>query len=376
VRCTHGKVTMPGNMLAARFGMSSSDTAYLAMPMFHSNAIMAGWGVALAAGATIALRRRFSASGFLPDVRRFGATYANYVGRPLSYILATEEHLDDADNPLRVIYGNEAPDRDVARFAERFGCTVVDGFGSTEGGVAVSRTPDTPPGALGLMPEGVTVLHPETGQICPPGVHDSGGRLVNADEAVGELVNTTGAGAFSGYYGDPVADAERLRGGVYHSGDLAYRDENNFCYFVGRTGDWLRVDGENLGAAPIERVLLRYPDVAEVAVYAVPDPGVGDQVMAALVLRQGMDFQPAEFGTFLAAQPDLGPKQWPSFLRVSSALPKTATYKVLKRTLAAQRWRCQDPVWWRPTHTLAYAPLGAEQAARLDAALEGARVRS
>jgi fatty-acyl-CoA synthase len=169
VRCTHGKIAVPGRMLAGRFGLGTGDTVYVSMPMFHSNAIMAGWAVGLAAGAAIALRRRFSASGFLPDVRAFGATYANYVGKPLSYVLATPERADDADNPLRVAYGNEGAPGDLARFAERFGCTVIDGFGSTEGGVAVSRTPDTPPGALGRLTDGVAVLDPETGRPCPPG---------------------------------------------------------------------------------------------------------------------------------------------------------------------------------------------------------------
>ena len=94
------------------------------MPLFHSNAIMAGWAVAVAAGGSIALRRKFSASRFLPDVRRYGATYANYVGKPLSYVLATPARDDDADNPLRFMYGNEGAPRDLPRFAERFGAVV------------------------------------------------------------------------------------------------------------------------------------------------------------------------------------------------------------------------------------------------------------
>jgi fatty-acyl-CoA synthase len=147
-------------MLADRFGLTAADTVYVSMPMFHSNAIMAGWAVGLAAGAAIALRRRFSASGFLTDVRAFGATYANYVGKPLSHVLATPARPDDADNPLRIAYGNEGAPSDLARFAKRFGCRVIDGFGSTEGGVAVSRTPDTPPGALGRLADGVAVLNP------------------------------------------------------------------------------------------------------------------------------------------------------------------------------------------------------------------------
>ncbi len=332
VRVTHDKVAFPGRMLAERFSLGPADTVYLSMPLFHSNAIMAGWAVATAAGASIALRRKFSASGFMPDVRRFGATYANYVGKPLSYILATEPAPDDADNPLKVLYGNEGAPRDLSRFAERFGVTVVDGFGSTEGGVAIARTPDTPEGALGPLTDQVAIVDVDTGQVCPPGV-------------VGELVNPTGAGWFRGYYNDPDAEASRMTGGVYHTGDLAYLDESGYAHFAGRLGDWMRVDGENLGTAPIERILLRHPDVAEAAVYPIPDPDVGDQVMAALVLAGGATFDLDSFVEFLHEQSDLGPKQWPSFVRIGAALPRTETFKVIKRQLSAEGTDCPDPVW-------------------------------
>ncbi|MFD2418781.1 long-chain-fatty-acid--CoA ligase [Amycolatopsis pigmentata] len=346
VRCTHGKIAFPGRMLADRFGLSTSDTVYLSMPMFHSNAIMAGWSVGLAAGATIALRRRFSASGFLPDVRKFGATYANYVGKPLSYVVATPAHPDDADNPLRIVYGNEGAEADLAAFGKRFACQVVDAFGSTEGGIGFSRGPGTPPGSLGMLADGVAILHPDTGKPCPPAEFDADGRMLNGEEAIGELVNMTGPGWFAGYYRDPEADATRLRDGRYHTGDLAYADADGFCYFAGRLGDWLRVDGENLGTAPIERILNRHPDVAEAAVYAVPDPATGDQVMAAIVTREGT-LNPAGFGEFLAAQSDLGPKQWPRYVRIAAELPRTSTFKVRKRDLSAEGTNCADPVWSR-----------------------------
>ncbi|MFC4001958.1 long-chain-fatty-acid--CoA ligase [Prauserella oleivorans] len=346
VRCTHGKIAFPGRMLADRFGLSGSDTVYVSMPMFHSNAIMAGWSVGLAAGAAIALRRRFSASGFLADVRRFGATYANYVGKPLSYVVATPRRDDDADNPLRVVYGNEGAEADLAEFGARFGCHVVDAFGSTEGGIGIVRTPDSPPGSLGRLTDEVRILHPDTGEPCPPAEFAPDGSLLNAAEAVGELVNMAGPGWFAGYYNDPDADADRLRHGRYHTGDLAYSDAGGYAYFAGRSSDWLRVDGENLGTAPIERILLRHPRVAEAVVYAVPDR-VGDQVMAALVPEAGATLDPAEFGDFLARQADLGPKQLPRYLRITAELPKTATFKVVKRTLAAERWDCRDPVWRR-----------------------------
>jgi fatty-acyl-CoA synthase len=332
VRVTHEKVAFPGRMLADRFGLGPADTCYLSMPLFHSNAVMAGWAVAVAAGGSIALRRKFSASQFIPDVRRFGATYANYVGKPLSYILATPERDDDADNPLKFLYGNEGAPRDLDRFAERFGVVVVDGFGSTEGGVSIARTPGTPDGSLGPLTDEVAIVDVDTGEPCPPG-------------KVGELVNPQGRGQFRGYYRADDAEAARMAGGMYHSGDLAYCDEDGYIYFAGRLGDWMRVDGENLGTAPIERVLLRHSDVVEAAVYPIPDPAVGDRVMAALVLRPGADFDADEFRTFLASQPDLGPKQWPSFVRVGATLPRTETFKVLKRHLAAEGTDCADPVY-------------------------------
>lgn len=332
VRVTHDKVAFPGRMLAERFGLGPADTCYLAMPLFHSNAIMAGWSVAAAAGASIALRRKFSASQFIPDVRRYGATYANYVGKPLSYILATPERPDDADNPLKFLYGNEGAPRDLPRFAARFGVRVVDGFGSTEGGVAIARTPDTPDGSLGPLTDEVAIVDVETGQPCPPGV-------------VGELVNPTGAGWFRGYYNSPDAESDRMAGGVYHTGDLAYRDEAGYIYFAGRLGDWMRVDGENLGTAPIERILLRHGDIVETAVYPIPDPAVGDRVMAAVVLASGATFDVEAFRAFLDEQPDLGPKQRPSFVRVATELPRTETFKVLKRVLSAEATDCADPVY-------------------------------
>ena len=335
VRITHEKVTYPGQYLSERFGLTADDVHYVAMPLFHSNAVMAGWAPALVTGAPVALRAKFSASEFLADVRRFGATYASYVGKPLTYVLATPERPDDAENSLRLVFGNEAGDRDTSAFAERFGCHVVDGFGSTENAVIVSKVPGTPPGSLGQPFDGVAVLDPETGEECPRAElsHDANGRVVNLDECVGELVNTTGAGQFAGYYNDDEAMAERMRGGMYWSGDLAYRDADGWVYFAGRTAAWLRVDGENLACAPIERVLLRHPAIDQAAVYAVPDERSGDQVAAALVLRGALD--PDDLERFLDDQQDLSTKARPRFVRVVDDLPRTATNKVLHRELTA-----------------------------------------
>lgn len=355
VRVTHEKVWFPGLVLGEMFGLTAEDVFYVSMPLFHSNAVMAGYGPALVAGGAIALGERFSASRLIDDVRHFGATYLNYVGKPLSYVLATPPRPDDADNPLRLAFGNEANEKDVAAFAERFGCRVYDGFGSTENAVVISRVEGTPAGALGRPLDGVRVLDPETGEECPPARFGPAGEVLNLDECVGELVNTTGAGQFAGYYNDERATAERMRDGRYWSGDLAYLDADGFAYWAGRRGDWLRVDGENLAAGPVEAILLRHRDVSGVAVYAVPDR-VGDRLVAALVLREGATLDPAGFEEFLAAQPDLGPKQWPRHVRIAEALPRTATHKVLKRELVGQGLDTDDELWTRDERGTAYRP--------------------
>lgn len=344
-----------GANLVDRFSVTAEDVCYVSMPLFHSNAVVAGWAVAVTSGAAI-VPARFSASRFLEDVRHYGATYMNYVGKPLAYVLATPERPDDADNPLRVAFGNEASDRDIEEFARRFDCTVMDGFGSTESAITVTRVPGTPKGSIGQGLEGVAIYDPETVTECPVARFDDTGALLNADEAVGELVNTQGGGMFQGYYNDPDANEQRMRHGMYWSGDLAYKDADGFVYLAGRTADWMRVDGENLAAAPIERILLRLPAVNRVAVYAVPDPNVGDQVMAALVLQDDATLSPAELETFLAEQADLSTKAWPRYVRLAPDLPATATNKVLKRELIAQGPTAgEGTLWVREERGTAYA---------------------
>ncbi len=364
--CTQGRLARIGSIVAQMFEITGDDVCYLAMPLFHSNALMAGWAPALAAGATAALRERFSASQFLVDVRRYGVTYFNYVGKPLSYILATPAHPDDAENPLRRCFGNEAAEADVARFAERFACTVQDAYGSTEGGAAVQRTPDTPRGALGRAMPGTKIVDPETGIECPRAEFDTNGRLLNAEEAIGEMVSETGATGFEGYWRNAEAEQARVKNGWYWTGDLAYRDNDDFFYFGGRDYDWLRVDGENFASAPVEGILQRHPDVVLASVYAVPDTVVGDQVMATLLLHEGRTFDPDDFARFLAGEEDLGTKWAPRYVAVTDSLPVTATTKVLKRVLRNEGWHCAEPVWWRPEKDAPYRRLEAADIEKLD----------
>ncbi|OLZ69856.1 acyl-CoA synthetase [Streptomyces sp. IMTB 2501] len=341
--CSQGRLAAAGQALVRQFGVRADDVHYICMPMFHGNAVIADWAPALAAGAGIALRRRFSASGFLADVRRYRATYFTYVGRAIQYVLATEERPDDRDNPLRLGFGTEAGAVDAAAFRRRFGVRLVEGYGSSEGGAAIQWAPGTPQGAVGPAGPGLVVLDPATGYECPPAVFDSAGRLLNGEEAIGELVNRA-PNPFEGYWRNPAAEAERRRAGAYWTGDLFYRDARGYLYFAGRNDDSIRVDGENLAAAMIENIVARYEGAVAVAVYGVPDPVTGDHVMATI----DGTFDPDGFAAFLRAQPDLGTKMAPRFVRVVERMPVTATNKIHRALLRREGYACADPVWWRP----------------------------
>ncbi|MEV2251319.1 AMP-binding protein [Streptomyces sp. NPDC050147] len=347
--CSQGRLAAAGQSLAGHFRLGPDGVHYICMPMFHGNAVIADWAPALAAGAGVALRRRFSASAFLDDVRAHGATYFTYVGRAVQYILATPDRPDDAENPLLMGFGTEAGAVDAGRFEKRFGVRLVEGYGSSEGGAAIQRTPGTPSGAIGRAAPGdeLAVVDPGTREECPPAVFAADGRLLNGEAAIGELVNK-GRTPFEGYWRNSEADAARLRDGWYWTGDLFYRDAEGFLYFAGRTDDRLRVDSENLAAAMIENILARWEGVAAVAVYAVPDPVAGDQVMAAVCPREGVEFDPLAFAEFLLAQPDLGTKMAPRFVRVVRRMPVTATNKVARSSLRGEGFRCGGSVWWRP----------------------------
>ena len=371
VRCTQGRLAGIAEVAAPGYGYTQDDVCYCPMPLFHGNALMALWGPSVKVGAAIAVRPRFSASAFLDDVRRFGATKFSYVGKAIAYILATPERPDDAENTLKSAFGTEASVRDRDRFRKRFGCYLIEGYGQSEGGASMNPVLGMPQGAIGKPPEGVdlAVLNPETGVECPRAEFDEHGRLLNAGEATGEIVNRSGRGSFEGYYRRADAERDRLRDGWYWTGDLAYVDHDGFFYFAGRNGDWLRVDSENFAAGPVEVVLSRHPDISVVAVYPVPDTasGAGDQVMVALETVPGRAFDPDAFAEWLTAQPDLGTKWLPRYVRVTASLPQTATGKVTKVDLRTEAWACDDPVWWRPLDhaDVRFVPLTDEDRATL-----------
>ena len=351
VVCTNQRMAIASVRAGQIYGVTSEEVCYCPMPLFHGNALMACWGPALAVGATVVLRRKFSASNFMSDIREHGCTYFTYVGRTIAYILGQPANADDKHNKLRLGFGTEASALDRERFFERFGCDLVEGYGSSESVVAIIRTPDTPANALGKeradMAGQILIIDPDTNAECPRVQFDEFGAIVNP-ECIGEIVSKSGGTSFEGYYNNREASTERVRNGWYWTGDLGYRDHDGFFYFGGRSADWLRVDSENFAAGPVENIVSRFPGVVMAAVYPVPDPTTGDMVMVAIEMNETTEFSPHEFDEFLSQQRDLGTKWSPQIVRVIQAMPLTANNKVHKPPLRASKWFAADTHYWRP----------------------------
>ncbi len=358
VSISQKRMISTGEYVGGLMSVGATDTGYLAMPLFHANSQQCGFMPALLQGARLGLARKFSKTQFLPDVRRYGVTYFNYTGKPLTYLLTTPRRPDDRENTLRVCYGNEGSKRVIAEFSERYGCAVIDGFGATEGGFGFPRSPEDPAGSVGRPPATIQVLREDRTE-CPPATLDASGRIENPEEAIGEIVNTAGVGKFEGYYRNEEATRERTRGGMYWSGDFGYKDARGYLYFTGRALDWIRVDGENFLAKPIEEALLRHPAIYLASVYGVPDAAAGDRVMATIVAADDAKLEPQELHDFLVAQPDFSPKWLPTYVRITREVPMTATNKVLVRELRRQKFRLEavaDPIWWRERGERGYRP--------------------
>ncbi len=360
VVCSTSRMAMSGIRASEITGVTRDDVCYSPMPLFHGNALMANWSAALAHGATFVMRRKFSATNFLDDVRKHDCTFFTYVGRTIAYILGQPETTHDKQHKLRHAFGTEASALDRQLFEQRFGCHLIEGYGSSESAIVINLTPDSPPGSLGRPrnpADDIAVVDPETGTECVAARFTEHGAIINPTQAIGELVNRNGGGVFEGYYNNAPATDARLRRGWYWSGDLAYRDADGFFYFAGRDADWLRVDSENFATAPLEEILRRFAGVVMVAAYPVPDPRTGDQVMVTLEMAPDSIFDPVAFDVFLLSQRDLGTKWAPRFVRVTNAIPLTANNKVNKNPLRSEAWITSDQVWWRAAKDTALEPL-------------------
>lgn len=359
IRNNHFKLMAIGLGVSRNLGLGRDDTGYACMPLFHSNSIFLGFQPALFVGGKLALRERFSASGFVPDVLRYGATWWNYVGEPVHYILAALERQyggDEArilrevaehpENRLRYALGNGASPPDIDRFCRWLGLEdMLELYGSTEAAISTFRRKGDPRGSVGEIDDPAVKILDESGRECPPAEVDAEGRLLNYAEAVGEICRVApDAGLFQGYFENPEASQSKFRDGVYRSGDLGHVrrvDGRRYLFFDGRTDDWIRKDGENFSAAQVARLLSEHPDVELAAAYGAPCAVSDELVMAALKLRPEADFDPKGFLDWCREQVEQGsmdPKWVPDYLRLVEDFEFTQTQKILVRGLKREHF--------------------------------------
>jgi fatty-acyl-CoA synthase len=336
-------------------------------------------------GGSMGLRERFSASQFLPDIFEYGATFWNYVGEPVHYVLTYIERQFGGDeeriarevtqnprNRLRYAVGNGAAPPDIDKFMKWLGLEdMFELYGSTEAAISTFRRKGDPRGSVGEITDpNVKILRPD-GTECEPAEIGPDGKLLNYDRAVGEICRVASDTAlFQGYYDNPQANQEKYRNGVYHSGDLGHilvRDGRRFLYFDGRTDDWIRKDGENFSAAQVGRILGEHPDVALAVAYGVPCSVSDELVMAALKLRPGATFDPQGFFDWCEEQVTHGSmdrKWFPDFIRLVDDFEYTQTQKVLVRNYKKVHFdlnRIPDArIYWRQRGDTSFRPFTRE----------------
>lgn len=351
VPCTHLKMIGAGAVVQSAVRLKKDDRGYVCMPLFHSNAWYIGILPVMIAGASFVLKRRFSAGAFEADILKHGVTFMNYVGHPLHYIITalekkygSPEAVEAAlakhpQNCFRTAYGNGAPASDRKKMMRYLGMEhIFEIYGSTEAVITTANKPGDPVESLGRLPKSVFIVN-EQGGVCPPAIVDEQGRILNYDEAVGEIAKKADANnlRFGGYFDDAGATNKKFRDGIFHSGDLGHVrviDGKRYLYFNGRTDDWIRKDGENFSAENVLDYALKLPGVKLAAAYGAPSPVSDEQVMIAIELWENAKFDPRQAFDWFTDQHKNGgmdPKWMPDYIRIIDEMPVTSTQKILVR---------------------------------------------
>lgn len=302
----------------------AEDVVYNTLPLFHIGGQNMVW-MALVSDTAAAMAERFSASRFWDDVRACGATYTLFLGAMIPILAKQPRRPNDHDNPMRIALSAAAPPAIWEDFEARFGVRIVELYAQTEGGFMLN--PDAKAsGKIGAMGK-------------PSGGYDM--RVVDDDDndlpagEIGELVyRSTTTDDLPEYYKNPQATAEKNRGGWIRSGDLAYKDEDGYFFFVDRKSDFIRRRGENISSFEVEKVVNGHDDVLESAAYALPSDLGEDEVTVAVVLQPGARLTPEALVRHCEAR--MASFMVPRFVRFVGAFPKTGTERTMKFELKAQ----------------------------------------
>lgn len=342
---------------------TGNDRIYNCLPMYHTSGGVLAIGASLVAGGSTFIREKFSASEFWDDVVDNGCTRFQYIGELCRYLLNAPPHPKERAHAVRICCGNGLRPDIWQPFRDRFGIAHIREFyAATEGNAILFNFDDTP-GAVGRIPRWARPVFPVTNirfdieRETP--VRGEDGLCIECDPGeVGELVsqiviNPLKPGQRFDGYADKAETEKKILRDVFvagdmwfRSGDLMRRDARGYFFFVDRIGDTYRWKGENVSTSEVAETLSACPGVAEVNVYGIAIPGAdGRAGMAALVPGEGFDL-----AVFRARMhEDLSPHARPLFVRLTTAIEATSTFK--QRKLDLVRQGCDpsataDPIWF------------------------------
>ena len=334
VMLTHQMYVASGQGFAHWTEASSDDRFFTCLPFFHANAQYYSTMGTLAAGATLVVEDRFSASRFWEQVREAKATVVNFIGMMMPVLSKQPESPLDSQNTVRLFYGSPSFDPPFLQaFQERFGTDIIVGFGMTEccyGSIekigAVRRANSS----------GQPRQHPDQRFQNEVAIVDDGNPLPTG--AAGEIVLRNPV-VTPGYWRNEDQTRESLQDGWLHTGDMGRLDEDGFLYFVDRKKDVIRRRGENISSQEVEDTIKAHPMVLDCAVIGVPSELGEDEVKAYVTPRAGAIVDTPAYLTeivhWCAAR--LAYFKVPRYFEVRDDLPRTPSMRVRKDILRRER---------------------------------------
>lgn len=363
---SHGKwIKAYGGFGHSGLTLNNQDVLYLTLPCYHNNAVTVCWSAALAGGAAIALRRKFSASAFWPDVQRYQATCFGYIGELCRYLLNQPETAAEKNNSLRCMIGNGLRPSIWAEFKARFGVEqITEFYASSEGNIGFTNVFNFD-NTVGFSPATYAIVRYDLENDCA--MRTAKGFLQKADKGEpGLLISEISAKwPFDGYTDPAKSEAAILRNvfkkgdAWFNTGDLMRDIGCKHAQFVDRLGDTFRWKGENVSTTEVENVLGAFPGVEDAVVYGVEIPGTNGRCgMAALRLSEGQQLDSAALAAHLDAE--LPVYAAPLFIRLLGEVETTGTFKYKKTDLKQAAYNpaaVQEPLWVRLPGEQRFTPL-------------------
>ncbi|KAI9269276.1 hypothetical protein BDA99DRAFT_504049 [Phascolomyces articulosus] len=384
----HARVNFGGLMYSGVTGVSPDDRVYCVLPLYHSSGIIVTTQVALQAGATIVLGRKFSASRFWDDCAKYKVTVFTYIGEFCRYLLSQPKHPQERNHNVRLVYGNGMRPDVWNRFRDRFGIPqICEFYAATEAPTTLFNVNKGVFGAgsvghRGYLFRGIRreIKLVRIDPITEEALRGPDGLCVVADYGEpGELlvrIDNASELTFDGYYKNEKATEKKIlrnvlqKGDAYfRSGDLLHMDQDGFFFFGDRVGDTFRWKSENVATTEVANALGLYPVFAEVNVYGTLVPHHdGRAGMAAVVIKEGETLDFKDLFNYLRRK--LPRYAIPVFIRFVPAMEMTGTFKVTKKLFQEQGIDMKkvpetDPIYWlQGDNYVRYTP---EDAARVDA---------